>query len=686
MLYLKYINPTGMFSFGHSGNIQLGEQGLVYLMGINEDKGGDSNGAGKSSLFNAVCEILFGENPTGVKGAPVANQLMQEGFAGRIEFVGPDSITYRVTYCRSWKSELYAVDNDTQAAYKGTGLFLDVLEDEVWKDRRGATIKETRALILDVLPFTYSRFIAIAYMSHRVGSRLLRGTNKERLDIISGITGVEEWDEILQRAREHKNGITKSIGGLQAQVVYEEGARDQLLEQIKIQEAAGWDAQVAQLETEGVAVASSVASARDAVKVQRAHLDGLNADQEAAFNASGAGQLSQDIADLRVLEQDLRNPTAVVEGLPQFDPKFDQDSQDSYGEVNAAQGMLHALTQGLDLRTLEKCPTCEGKITETKKKAINSKVNKATKALSKTKAAYAAVLAVREEHHKDIEAQRQAVYAARKVEADEVHIQWEAKNLELAQSKLEYEQVTASIHEASQLLQTLMSTLAEHEHACTLLEQRKANAVSQVAELSRQRGVVVSKEQAIEVVRSQIREESKDEDLLNWLIGNIPYIKLHRLSVTMTALTEQVNRYLLDMGESIRVNISSFEEKKSSKDAGDIKDRLKSEVKIEVIDGVKNIDPRLYSDGETSKISNALIRALHVLALQNGHGCNVVLMDEIFSFVDSNNSQKLAESFTEPPAGTVLVTDNSGFVSDLMNFSATWVARKNKGRTLLEVG
>jgi hypothetical protein len=64
-LVIHQVNPTGMFSYGLSNTINLLNRGLVHLVGVNDDKGGDSNGAGKSSLFNAICELLFQENPTG---------------------------------------------------------------------------------------------------------------------------------------------------------------------------------------------------------------------------------------------------------------------------------------------------------------------------------------------------------------------------------------------------------------------------------------------------------------------------------------------------------------------------------------------------------------------------------------------------------------------------------------------
>jgi len=74
------------------------------------------------------------------------------------------------------------------------------------------------------------------------------------------------------------------------------------------------------------------------------------------------------------------------------------------------------------------------------------------------------------------------------------------------------------------------------------------------------------------------------------------------------------------------------------------------------------------------------------MANLSGQGCNVMLMDEVFSFVDSNNSQKIATSLSNSlKKGTVFLTDNSGSVKDLLNFDHLWTARKSNGQTVVEV-
>ena len=236
LLTLYAINPTGMFSYGLcEDNIHLLNKGLVHLQGINEDKGGDSNGSGKSSLFYSICELLFQKNPTELKDDNVINSVWNQGMAGRLLFMDSSQTHYRITYCRKWKKAFYEVDNDSSTNYVGTGLFLDKFDSVTrqWKDFRGPTMKDTREKIQDIIGLTYSNFLAIAYMSPRVGSKFLRGTNKDRMVILSGITGVEEWDLIQDRCRVKRKSLLTQSDSCNLKMSHENGSIETLRSQLE---------------------------------------------------------------------------------------------------------------------------------------------------------------------------------------------------------------------------------------------------------------------------------------------------------------------------------------------------------------------------------------------------------------------------------------------------------------------
>jgi len=687
MLIIKSINPTGMFSYGRAEDIDVEHKGLVNLLGVDEDAGGSSNGAGKSSLFNALCEILFGENPTGVSGGDVVNQVMDAGFAGRAEFTSWEGIPYRVTYCRGWKEDYYPVDNDNKTKYRGSTatLFLDKLDEGVWRDARGAKMSDTRQLVIDALGTTYTRFVSIAYLSHRVGSRFLRGTNKERMDIMAGITGVEEWDKILVNARSKKLAIEKGVTAAQQKIAYEEGGLGQLQSRLDVVNNVDWVANLNECGDEQTVLHTKLVEVEAALVGAGTKIEQLTQAQAAAYNQTGAGTISQEISDLAVQEAALRNPAFVDESLPAFDQVHVQRVEAKRSEVDNMRGALRMYTSGTDLRSMEECPTCKTPVSPEMKQKIQDSIDHVSTQVESLESELQQLEVARKVEEAKVRDAREARYKERLQGADAFAAQVAEKRALLHASSLEYERLTGELHGANKergALETEKHTLNTSIEAWS---RQMVEARARIQEIETLKESIGEKGTLVATMRAEISGDLENTTVLEWIISNIPYIKLHRMSVAMKQLSEKVNHYLSDMGDTVRVNISSFDEKKNTKGAGDIKDALKSDVRVEVVDGVKNIDPRLYSDGEVAKISNALIRALHDVALQAGHGCNLVLLDEIFSFVDLNNSQRLANSFKGVVTGTTLVTDNSGYVNDLMEFNEVWVARKQDGMTTLEV-
>lgn len=683
MLIIRSVNPTGLFSYGRSGNIDIERRGLVNLIGVNVDTGGDSNGAGKSSLFNAMCEILYGENPTGVNGNGAVNDVWGQGYAGRVEFISWEGIYYRVTSCRDWKENFYAVDTNTKVTYKGTDLYFEKYENEQWMDLRGARMLDTRKLILKATGVTYNRFLSISYLSHRVGSRFLRGTNRERVDILAGITGVEEWDRILKHCRSGLNQRNREVESFEKAFAYQRGALEQVRQQLTQFDQTDWQGQVFQYGKKIEAAELADANIKIEIDGFIAQTETLTQKQRGIYDQSGITGLSQEISDLSAEEARLRSAGNLEEKLPPFDPIHEQHVQDARSRLDVARGTINVFLREGDLRDLEKCPTCGTKITKARKTEMEKYLNQLQDDMQILNETHLGAIKGRDVYNKQTRDARAQAYKDLKGQADAIAKQIEVKRTQMKMSSSEYERITEEIRQISAQvagLRVKQSSIQTEVNTLQLWVQQAQKAIEDVADL---RSDEADRSTQIAKMESAISQTRDDLLVLNWFNSNIPYIKLHRLSLTMSELSEKVNHHLAEMGDTVRVNISSFEEKKSTRGAGDSKDLLKSDVKVEVVDGEKNIDPRLYSDGETAKISNALIRALHEMALRGGHGCNVILLDEIFAFVDLTNSQRVVDSLASICASTTLVTDNSGHVNDLLPFSEVWVARKQNGITTL---
>ncbi len=686
MLILDSINPTGMFSYGMSDDISLRNKGKVYLKGVNADKGGDSNGSGKSSLFNAICELLFKENPTGCKNDDVINSVWGKGMAGRLTFTNPQGDHYRVTYCRSWKDPIYEADNDNKVAYLGTALFLDQYIDGVWVDRRGKGMPETSKRIQEVVGMTYARFVAISYMCNRVGDQFLRGTNKDRMNLLSGITGIGEWDFVLDNCRLKKKALNSQIQGVEGKIHYEKGALQTLQEQYQSAISFDWDTYIADKESKLEEARLGWKLKAKEISEQEENIILLREQQDNSYNKDTVATLSQRVAslqsELRGKERELAQPLRVAD-----DPKQAQGLRIVTTQIGEIQGSLRAfLGANSTLLDMDDCPTCGNEISEVRKSGLRGKVDDLNNQLRELK-----------EDQQDLnkqllEKRAEAEIASREAkqlisqEVESLRVAIRSLNEEINEERsksLKYDSEIAGVKQRIAEIKGLQQRYAaEGEQHKSAIDQAKTSIENTKALGSQIEG----KKEHVGFLQGEIDQISEDLDVYLWLIDNIPYIKLHKMSVAMAEISDLCNKYFEEIGDSMRVSISSFEEKTRKRNAADVKDLMKSDVKLEITDGNKNINPKLYSDGEAGKVSIAIIRSLNEMARKSGQGCNLMVMDEVFSHVDTNNSQKIADNMSKMiKRGTIFFTDNSGFVENLIKFDQIWTARKTNGQTVIEM-
>src|SRR5688572_15629095 len=66
-----------------------GVSGLYLITGSNEENPrSGSNGLGKSTLFNAICWVLYGKIPNGAKASELLNTNQGKGYKAEIDYFG----------------------------------------------------------------------------------------------------------------------------------------------------------------------------------------------------------------------------------------------------------------------------------------------------------------------------------------------------------------------------------------------------------------------------------------------------------------------------------------------------------------------------------------------------------------------------------------------------------------------
>jgi len=167
----------------------LDKRGLVMVFGDNQDEFRmNSNGAGKSWLFDALDWCLFGKVPRGDHADSVISD--NHNFAKvTVSLLGD-------------KDENIVVSRDRKLKAK-TNLYLSVNGD----DKTTLDINATQVKIEDVLGLDRNIFHSTVLFSQTDLVHYADSTDKQRIDILTQILGLEEIDSLLENTKSEVSAL-----------------------------------------------------------------------------------------------------------------------------------------------------------------------------------------------------------------------------------------------------------------------------------------------------------------------------------------------------------------------------------------------------------------------------------------------------------------------------------------------
>lgn len=257
------------------------------------------NGAGKSSLLDAITWALFGQ---GTKGG--AKDL--DNYVTRGETEGRVELEFRLN------GGTYRVIRGRSIARNKSTLEFFVLDGNKWRPLSGKTIAETQAVIESTLRMDYRTFTASSLvLQGQADAFTANMTDQERKEALARILGLDLWDRMQERAREKARTLKA--------------------------EASGLEAQAARLKEQADAVGA----------LQRQH-----AETKATLDkyAEAIGQLEPVVADL---EGKLRQRSILAERLEALKREHGRKAQETawaQGEVAKARTQIEAARQEIASR------------------------------------------------------------------------------------------------------------------------------------------------------------------------------------------------------------------------------------------------------------------------------------------------------------------------------------------------
>jgi exonuclease SbcC len=178
-----------------------------------------SNGAGKSSLLDAITWTLFGQ-------ARKRDESV----------INLQSTAAEVAFTFSYEDCLYRVQRSLQRG-KGTVLEFQVLDHEAWRPLTERALRETQARIEQVLRLDYDTFVNAAFFLQGKADQFTQHTASKRKEVLGSILGLEAWEIYRVRTAERRRGLedeVRTIDGriteIDNELAEEEGRRARLAE------------------------------------------------------------------------------------------------------------------------------------------------------------------------------------------------------------------------------------------------------------------------------------------------------------------------------------------------------------------------------------------------------------------------------------------------------------------------
>ncbi len=272
----KHLRIAGFLSYLDPVEIQFDSFRLACISG--------HNGAGKSSLLDAITWALFGKARG--KGADVIN-LNQEAKAAET------ALTFE------YEGALYRVIRRLPRG-KTTTLEFQIWDDaeKTWRPLTEKSVSETQKRIEQTLRLDYETFTNASFFLQGKADSFTQSKPSERKELLSSILGLEAWEEYRQRAVEKRRALEN-----------EEQALAKLMEDIDLElaEENARKRRLAELE-KSLAQISAVRVAREAalneIRKNAALLEGQRKLARALFDSLETARAALNEAQARMREKE----------------------------------------------------------------------------------------------------------------------------------------------------------------------------------------------------------------------------------------------------------------------------------------------------------------------------------------------------------------------------------------------
>ncbi len=210
-----HLKISGFLSYREAVEIDFSGFDLACISG--------ENGAGKSSLLDAITWVLFGQARK--RDEAVINLQSQAA---------------EVTFVFAYENNKYRVIRSLTRG-KPTRLEFQIRDEADWRPLTEHTNRETQARIERVLKLEYETFINVSFFLQGHADQFAQQAPTRRKEILGNILGLEVWEAYKERTAEQRKAVEGEIASVDGRVseieaeLAEEDARKQKLADLEAQ-------------------------------------------------------------------------------------------------------------------------------------------------------------------------------------------------------------------------------------------------------------------------------------------------------------------------------------------------------------------------------------------------------------------------------------------------------------------
>ncbi|MGA7195249.1 MAG: SMC family ATPase [Anaerolineales bacterium] len=608
------------------------------------------NGAGKSSLLDAMTWALFGQ-------ARKRDDSL----------VNLQSKAAEVALTFGYENNVYRVQR-TLPRGKTTILEFQIKSGDEWKPLTERTSRETQARIEQTLRLDYETFVNAAFFLQGKADQFTQQNAAKRKDVLSNILGLEVWETYKARTVEKRRGLEEEVIGIDRSIadidseLDEEEPRKQRLKELeddlkrlsaarKTQEVALENLRkvVASFDQQLVAEKSRLEEEKRGLKEQEQAMNGqhlaindLTAQVESARKS--LNEAEEKIAKRNEFEQNrnaAREEYAKLKAQNELLKVEMDELKEHIDQLEAAEGATCPLC-GQALSEEHRQSTLKQLQDEGKEKGDRFRTNKTNiDDLAKQIADYESQIAKVENAERErLKLSNSVTQLTERIETIKDSIKnWEtvgAKRLKEVEKILSTEKYSVESQKPSVNLDEAERSLRDLQEQVNRLNQEVGAArqkVSVLDELQKRKANFSSTREALalQIAHHKTLERAFGKD-------GVPALLIEQALPEIESKANELLDRLSDGQMSIRfVTQAEYKDKK--------RDDLKETLDIQISDAAGMRDYEMYSGGEAFRVNFAIRLALsEVLAQRKGARLQTLVIDEGFGSQDVQGRQRLIEA------------------------------------------